>query len=131
MRSHLERYEFLFLFFLSFFKSWIQENTCMTSGLEWFGFSWTAWSGLRSKLDFLKIKSGVCYCLICITSSTPLPTSPNKSLFLKGLKHWFNNSDINWYFLCFLLNILSHCFYVCIVNHSLWPQVPLPGDSAI
>ena len=54
-------------------RSWIQESTCMTSGLEWFGFLWTAWTAWDQSLDFFfLIKSRFWYSL---SSSLP-PLSP-------------------------------------------------------
>lgn len=99
----------------------------------WLGMVWLfveAWSGLRSKLELL-------FFLLIPGSDTASSSSPPPLLslplpikvYFKGFQNilciqpqWY----YQWYFPHFHLNILSHCFYVCIVNNSFWPSVPLP-----
>lgn len=123
MRSHLERYDFVFLFFsfnLKFRK--IHAWPLAWNGLAFCGQHEVAWD--QSLSFFLLIKSWIRYYLIFITTTTPFPTSPNKSPFVKGSKHFIIQQQWyqQWYFPCFLLNILSHYFMFAMWINPFGPQ---------
>lgn len=112
---------FVFIFFSSFFKSWIQEIHAWLvawNDLAFCGQHEVAWD--QSLNFFSLINSWIWFCFVFISATTPLPTSPNKSLFLKGSKQLLIQQQ--WYFPCFFLNILRHCVHVCIVNNSFGRQ---------
>ena len=128
MRSHLERYDFVFLFFFSFILNSGKYMHDLWLGMVWLFVDSMKWLEIKAWIFFLLIKSWIWYYLIFITTTTPFPTSPNKSPFVKGWKHFIHSAAVVSAVVFPLLSpeYFKPLFYVCNVNNPFWPSVPLP-----
>lgn len=118
-----------FFLFFSFFNLEFRKIHAWLFGLEWFGFLWTAWSGLRSKLEFFFFLSIPGSDTASSSSPPPRLSSP---LPIKVYSEGFQNilfiqppRCYQWYFPHFHLNILSHsfclhCWFLLALSTSVW-----------